>query len=172
MSIYLPYPVKLKGIHVLQMLDFQAGREQDHSDRAARHDLFKLLKTLAEAKKIFPSQLHLEGVECTEYDRQHAINTIGGFSDVYYGKYQGKPVALKKLRMMGSDRRANDFFLVSVTLFRPISVTHTDSGGKGTIQGGSYLAPIFSQEHTSLSRFGYKHFPKPYLHDISLDGQW
>lgn len=119
----LIHPVSSRVTHVPQMLDYQNAREQDHCpcDRALRHDLFKLLKTLSEVKKVFPPQLHLEGVECTDYDRQNAINTMGGFSDVHYGKYRGNPVALKKLRMMGSDRHTNDFFLVGVTPFKSIS---------------------------------------------------
>ncbi|TCD61463.1 hypothetical protein EIP91_008398 [Steccherinum ochraceum] len=60
-----------------------------------------MLKLSLRASKL-PKSLFLEKVTCTEADNY----AVGAFSDIFVGKYLGRPVALKRLRLFLAQHRA------------------------------------------------------------------
>ncbi|TFK43201.1 kinase-like domain-containing protein [Crucibulum laeve] len=63
----------------------------------------RLVMKLCEKANTLPSSLVIEGVELRERDAIYG----GGFADIYRGSYQGKDVALKRMRIFqrGQDRQ-------------------------------------------------------------------
>lgn len=81
----------------LQTLDNALLHTRDATSKARR-----LIGKLAKACDKLPSSLIISGV--TQRD-EHA-SFCGGFGDVFKAMYQGKPVALKHMRMFaGTDQR-------------------------------------------------------------------
>lgn len=61
---------------------------------------------------VVPPQLYLHDVLCLDQDRLNA-RQIGGFADIHLGRYQGRDVALKKLRVSATSHDNQKFHSVS-----------------------------------------------------------
>ncbi|KAJ6486748.1 hypothetical protein C8R45DRAFT_267767 [Mycena sanguinolenta] len=68
-------------------------------DSSSRSKARKLMQKISEAVEQLPSCLFITGVN----DRDEHPTFGGGFSDVYQASYQGKTVALKRLRIFTAD---------------------------------------------------------------------
>src|SRR5882762_3206991 len=76
-----------------QIIDNQ-GFPSDESGQRSRHSARRLLVKLSENCGILPSSLSIVGIRNCGKDPVAG----GGFADIFQASYQGKDVALKRLR--------------------------------------------------------------------------
>ena len=91
-SQYFAIPSLTQAI-IFWILDRGPLRNCDDGDFG--HDAHRILVKLSEASNILPAALSVNGVTLLE---KHA-KFGGGFSDIFRASYQGKEVALKRMRV-------------------------------------------------------------------------
>lgn len=145
----------------------EGDRGTDSFEWSSHHStLRRLLLRLSKEAAIMPSALFLHGVECTGTD---AIPVgEGHFSEVFRGSYNGKPVALKRLRVYQLARNGEENTKAglpndSMVYFPLIFST-------GVLQRSSRLVPIATSLYTAA--FGRRpgNIRTSTLYGISLFG--
>jgi hypothetical protein len=98
-----------------------------HDSRHEQHipAIFRLIRKIAERTGVFPDGIYLRDVELDPYEYK-----IGGYADVFQGLFEGRTVAIKRLRMyVASSDDKVACHNVRITVFGSISHFHstTDS---------------------------------------------
>jgi hypothetical protein len=120
------------------------------ADASSRAKARQFMRKVAEAGEQLPSSLFITGVN--DHDEHPTFG--GGFGDVYQASYDGKRVALKRIRTFTADSTTRRNRLVNSLLFR---ITLTVHGSiTAILQGGTGLAESPPSFHSSTA--GYRSF--------------
>ena len=94
------------------------------TDVPYRRNIIYMLIKLAERSGELPQSLFIRGVDIGSSRDPYRI---GGFSDVYFGTYLGKRVAVKRLRISDEEKTTVHAVGVSLSLHSSDIVTHSAS---------------------------------------------
>jgi serine/threonine-protein kinase TNNI3K len=89
--------------------------------RSAHINIHRLLVKICQKCRRLPSFIFVKGVKC------YGANPVSGgaFADIYRGRYNGKFVALKRMRVFQANQSDNRFF--NVSSFRLLNLTTSNS---------------------------------------------
>lgn len=90
------------------------------SNSTHRLQILRLMVRLSRASSTLPLSLFVRGVRAGDCEPV----VYGGFSDIYRATYQGKAVALKRLRVFQRDENDGRSYRVSYIFFPLFSVSN------------------------------------------------
>jgi hypothetical protein len=122
----------------------------DCPDTSSRKAIGKLLIRLVDRFQCLPPTLFLSGVRWVSKDAVDA----GGYADIFRGTYQGKEVALKRLRVFRADNERIVMNRVSVTTRKSPAdcIQAYSSSISAHVSGDRSMAVARSSAYLAISR--------------------